>query len=58
MKYDEQVPSTMDTAKGGFYVNRGKLDFRLKYVDDSYSEDDEPERKKASEKVIISIVCF
>uniref|UniRef100_A0A0N5AN48 HUN domain-containing protein n=1 Tax=Syphacia muris TaxID=451379 RepID=A0A0N5AN48_9BILA len=49
--YDEQVPSTMDTAKGGFYVNRGRLDFRLKYMDESDNDDDGSLKKKASEKV-------
>uniref|UniRef100_A0A915ANI2 Hpc2-related domain-containing protein n=4 Tax=Parascaris univalens TaxID=6257 RepID=A0A915ANI2_PARUN len=44
--YDEHVPSTMDTMKGGFYVNKGTLEFRPKYPLDSESEDEEAVAKK------------
>ncbi|VDM39391.1 unnamed protein product [Toxocara canis] len=44
--YDEHVPSTMDTMKGGFYVNKGKLEFRPKYPLDSDSEDEQATVKK------------
>uniref|UniRef100_F1KQL3 Ubinuclein-1 n=1 Tax=Ascaris suum TaxID=6253 RepID=F1KQL3_ASCSU len=44
--YDEHVPSTMDTMKGGFYVNKGTLEFRPKYPLDSDSEGEQAVAKK------------
>ncbi|KAI1715316.1 HPC2 and ubinuclein domain-containing protein [Ditylenchus destructor] len=48
--YDEWVPSTMDTAKRGYYINKGLLEFRQ--LDDSASEvsDDDEESKNAKKQ--------
>ncbi|GMT18936.1 hypothetical protein PFISCL1PPCAC_10233, partial [Pristionchus fissidentatus] len=50
--HDELVPSTLDTKKGGFYVNKGKLDFVP--IDEEFSDDesdeDEERPKKAKKK--------
>ncbi|KAL3092109.1 hypothetical protein niasHT_020580 [Heterodera trifolii] len=39
--YDEWVPTTMDTAKRGHYVNKGPLEFRQIDFDQTTSEEDE-----------------
>ncbi|GMS88422.1 hypothetical protein PENTCL1PPCAC_10597, partial [Pristionchus entomophagus] len=49
--YDELVPSTLDTKRGGFYVNRGPLEFVS--IDDEFSDvesDDDEGRPKKSKK--------
>ena len=39
--YDEWVPTTMDTAKRGHYVNKGPLEFRQLSVSTSSSSSSE-----------------
>lgn len=42
----------MDTMKGGFYVNKGTLEFRPKYPLDSDSEGEQAvAKKRTAEKV-------
>ncbi|CAH1776670.1 unnamed protein product [Owenia fusiformis] len=45
--YDEIVPQSLDTAKGGFYINSGRLDFRqLSDSDDEFKGDKKKKKKK------------
>ncbi|CAG9532724.1 unnamed protein product [Cercopithifilaria johnstoni] len=50
--YDEHVPSALDTARGGFYVNKGKLEFKSKYTegDEGSDVEDTVTKKKTVEK--------
>ncbi|EFO25303.2 hypothetical protein LOAG_03184 [Loa loa] len=50
--YDEHVPSALDTARGGFYVNKGKLEFKSKYAegDEDSDVEDTVIKKKTVEK--------
>lgn len=54
-QYDEWVPSTMDTAKQGYYVNKGVLEFRQIDTGTNSSDDssDSEQPKKRKRKVLV-----
>ncbi|RCN33527.1 hypothetical protein ANCCAN_20648 [Ancylostoma caninum] len=56
--YDELIPSTMDTLQGGFYVNRGKLEFKTRHEEVNDSDISDSDEAPQPKKGTVSVWCY